>query len=65
MPVNVTDINLVLFVSSVQLFMYHNRMPLKIFPDTVYTEASCCVEIIETEGSLAVFMLHSHLSPFR
>ena len=67
MSINETDVNVVMFVSSVQLFMYHNRMSLKIFPYIVYTDASCCVEISETEGSLAVFMLlysYFHISPF-
>jgi hypothetical protein len=68
-----TDINVLVFVSSVQLFMSNNRLSLKIFPDIDYAEASCCVEISETEGSLisetegslAVFiMLYSHINPF-
>jgi hypothetical protein len=65
MSINETDNNVVVFVSSVHLFLYHNRMSLNIFPDFVYTEASCRVEISETEGSLAFFMLlHFHISPF-
>lgn len=65
MSINESDINVVVFVSSVQLFIYQNRISLKIFRDIVYTEASCCVEISELEGSLAVLMLlYSHLIPF-
>jgi hypothetical protein len=64
MSINEADINVVMFVCSVQLFMYHNRMSLKIFPDIVCTEASCCVEISEREGSFPVFMLYFLISPF-
>jgi hypothetical protein len=65
MLINETDIPVVMSVSSVQLFVYHNRMSLKTFPGIVYAEASYCVEISETEGSVVVFMLlYFHISPF-
>ena len=65
MSINETDIDLVAFVSSDQLFLYQHGMSLKTFPGIVYMEASYCVEISEMEGSLTVLMtLYPRLIPF-